>query len=105
VTWRLRFYDEDGVEIAYVEKPDRETYNVVVTHPDSGWDEFRSLLTGKERVQVDVDVGPIHPGGWIDHGPQRVRFEPEKHLKRVREELDENSKVDSTVLADEPLRK
>jgi len=107
VTWRLRFYDEDGVEIGYVEMPDRETYNVVITHPDSGWGSFEDWLETLERVHEPVDdVGPYHgPGSWIDHGPQRVRFEPEKHLTRVKEELEENSKVDSTTLADKPTHK
>jgi len=100
MTWTLRFYDENGDEIAYVEKPDRETYNVVVTHPDSGWDEFRHTLAAKERVHVDVDVGPIHPGGWIDHGPQRVKLEPEEHLEAVKEHT-YHPAVDSTTLADE----
>lgn len=105
MTWRLRFYDEDGVEIGYVEMPDRETYTVVITHPDypnSEWEKFERWVSGLGKVYQPVDdVGPFHPGGWVDHGPQLVRFEPEKHLSRAREKLDENSKVDSTVLADE----
>jgi hypothetical protein len=86
MTWTLRFYDEDGVEIGYVEKPDRETYNVYVTHPESGWDDFkRGVETYSTLLEDEDDYNMKAPGMTADHGPMEMQREPEEHLRVVQE--------------------
>ena len=86
MTWTLRFYDKDGVEIGYVERSDRETYTVKITHPDGEWDSLRSSLESKYMVSPPEDEKPDHLDGpsWrADYGPQQHRYEPERHLRLV----------------------
>jgi len=102
MTWTLRLYDETDVEIGYVEKPDKETYNVYITHPDSGWDEFESYMGSFERVNFDEEIGhPFKDLGWPDEfGPMDVKEEPETHLQKVQTEI-EFPAVARTELNDE----
>ena len=100
MVWRLRFYDNDGVEIGYAEKPDRDTYNVVITHPDSGWEEFRERLESREIVFPEKDFFQTPPDVKIDTGPMINRLNPENHLKQVRENFSD-PRIGSTELSDE----
>lgn len=88
MTWRLTFYDESGVEIGYVEKPDLKTHNVVITHPNGGWETFRSRLEADELIEEPEGEQPDHldgPGWRADYGSHLYRFEPEKHLRLMAE--------------------
>jgi hypothetical protein len=88
MVWRLRFYDTEGVEIGYVEKPDKYAYNVFITHPDSGWDSVKSELNNFERhYPEDPNSGLTSPLGEIDSGPMFFRLPPEKHLQKVQDEF------------------
>jgi len=101
MVWRLTFYDNDGVEIGYAEKPDRDTYNVVITHPDSGWEEFREWLGYKETLLPRLDEGSLGPPGvTVDSGPVIDKWEPEDHLREVQNRYS-HPKVGSTELTDE----
>lgn len=99
--WRLRFYDNKGVEIGYAEKPDKSTYNVVVTHPDSGWDDFRQKLELYNRHLLDRDEGGLQAPEWIaDTGPMIDEWPPEAHLQKVQDEFS-HPDVARTELNDE----
>jgi len=106
MTWTLRFYDEDGTEIGYVQKPDRTTYNVTITHPDSGWEDFERQVRGLQNVS-EPDEGPenlddyLEGAGWrVDHGPRRLKFPPQQHLQLVQEQIFDPD-LGSMELADE----
>ncbi|WP_152418756.1 MULTISPECIES: hypothetical protein [Halorubrum] len=101
MVWRLRFYDNGGVEIGYAEKPDKSTYNVVITHPDSGWDDFREKLELYERHVPDKDEGNLQSPEWIaESGPMIDEWPPEAHLQKVQDEFSYPDVADS-VLNDE----
>jgi hypothetical protein len=102
MTWTLRFYDRDGVEIGYIQKPDRGTYNWEVTHPDPEWDDFKNTLRWYHSLKDQGDYSDLeNPGVWrMDHGPMRYQTEPEEHLQLVRERLD-HPEVAEAVLRDE----
>jgi hypothetical protein len=91
VTWTLRFYDEDGVEIGYAEKPDRDTYNYAVTHPEPGWEDFEAQLAAKSRLtppsDEHIDLNEFSAPDWkmVSSGPMAATYEPEKHLRLARE--------------------
>lgn len=93
MTWRLYFYDHDDVEIGYVEKPDKQTYNVVITHPESGWNGLRSELRYYEGIEETMeDYSELEQPGWRwDHGPMTYRAEPEDHLRIVQERFSRDS--------------
>lgn len=102
MTWTLRFYDGDGVEIGYIQKSDRVTYNWEVTHPDPEWDDFKNTLRWYHSLEDQGDYSDLeNPGVWrMDHGPMAYQAEPEPHLREVRERLD-HPEVAEAVLRDE----
>jgi hypothetical protein len=101
MVWRLRFYDTEGVEIGYAEKPDKYTYNVVITHPDSGWDKFRERLELYERHVIDKDESSLQGPEWVaDSGPMIDEWVPEPHLRKIQVEFFHPGVADS-VLNDE----
>lgn len=101
MVWRLRFYDTEGVEIGYAEKPDKHTYNVVITHPDSGWENFRTRLELYERHPPDKDDSGLQAPEWVaESGPAIDQLPPEVHLQKVRDEFSHPDVADS-VLNDE----
>lgn len=100
MTWTLRFYGGDGVEIGYIQKPDRGTYNWEVTHPDPGWGEFKQVLGSYWTLEQEDDYGMESPDWRADHGPMSIQMEPEPHLREVRERLD-HPEVAEAVLRDE----
>lgn len=89
MVWRLRFYDTEGVEIGYVEKPDRYTYNMAITHPESGWEDVESKLNRLELhfPEKNPNWGPTSPLGRIDNGPMFLRLTPEEHLQKIQDEF------------------
>lgn len=107
MTWTLRFYDDAGVEIGYVEKPDKYTYSVGITHPASGWAEFKSKLESYERLILDSPdvelqemVDEVLPGAIIDSGPMLDQLPPQAHLREVQTSFSHPDVADSK-LADE----
>lgn len=101
MTWTLRFYDGDGVEIGYVEKPDRDTYNWSITHPDSGWEQFEYTLRSFTTLEDQGDYSDMESPLWqADHGPRAYKAEPETHLRMVQDRLSYDGVADS-VLRDE----
>ena len=101
MVWRLHFYDTDGIEIGYAEKPDRETYNVVMTHPDSGWDEFKERLELRDMLWPDKEERSLTPPGYtVDTGPMLNRWPPKSHLEEVQKEFSD-PKIGSTELKNE----
>jgi hypothetical protein len=101
MTWTLRFYDKDGTEIGYIQKPDRNTYNWEITHPDSEWNDFEYTLRFYHTLEDEGDYSNTENPAWtMDHGPMRYETEPEEHLRLVQERLEYDGVAD-TVLADE----
>jgi len=102
MTWTLRFYDGDGVEVGYIQKPDRDTYNWEITHPDPEWDGFKHKIQFYHTIKDEGDYSNTeNPGVWrMDHGPMRYQTEPEEHLQLVRERLS-HPDVAEVVLRDE----
>ena len=100
MTWTLRLYDEDGVEIGYAEKPDRDTFNYEITHPEDGWDSVERLLKFKSRVGIDPDYEIDTTRGRTAGGPSQIRLEPEEHLRLAKEQFF-HPKVRSMELNDE----
>ena len=98
MVWRLRFYDDSGVEIGYVEKPDRDTYSVFVTHPSSGWSDFESRLQRRERLILDApDIETDTTYGVRDTGPMLDRLPPEAHLQEIQTEFSHPDVADSSL--------
>lgn len=101
MTWILRFYDDSGVEIGYVEKPDRDTYSVFVTHPSSGWSDFETRLQRLDRLALpEPDIETDLPMGTLDTGPMLDRLNPKSHLEIIQNEFCHPG-VASTELNDE----
>jgi len=101
MTWTLRLYDEDGVEIGYIEKPDRETYNWYITHPDPDWEQFEYTLRSFTTLEDRGDYSDMESPAWqVDHGPMAYKAEPETHLREVQERID-HPDIAATELNDE----
>jgi hypothetical protein len=93
VTWTLRVYDSDGVEIAWVRA---DPYECEITHPDSGWEGVRDTLRNMESG--DERVGDVHLDGYVFHDD-----DPKEHLEWVQENMvpGPDADIDSTTLKDE----
>ncbi|OYR54906.1 hypothetical protein [Halorubrum halodurans] len=100
MVWTLRLYDENGVEIGYVEKPDRETYNYAITHPEPDWENLERRLKNYWTLQVEEDYGMDSPEWTADHGPMTLPRPPEEHLRLIQERLSHPAVAD-TELTDE----
>jgi len=100
MTWRLRFYDSDDVEIGYVEKPDKTTYSVYITHPDSGWEDFKTELKYYREIEDDRRYEIEDVANWFDFGPRVLQLPPENHLREVRDRFS-HPDVFETTLKDE----
>ena len=100
MTWTLRLYDGDGVEIATVTA---DPYSYQITHPDAGWDGLAAELEGYGDGQEALAGEQVIDEGFT------VRFDnveyhdetPEEHLEWVRDEMLLDPEVDSASLADE----
>lgn len=88
MTWRLKFYDESDVEIGFVEKPDKDTYRVSITHPDPEWSDFKDYLSQFNRVVLET-YDFLDSGDWTaEYGPMAVKAEPEEHLQGVQDQVE-----------------
>lgn len=84
MTWTLKFYDCEDVEIGFVRKPDQWTYNVSITHPDSNWDDFKDYLADYERIMFEAPS--MESTEWLAHTDTfPVEEDPEPHLCRLQE--------------------
>lgn len=98
MTWRLRFYDGDGVEIGYAEKPDEKTYNVYITHPDSGWEDFKEELESWYELEDNRRYEIQDTPGWdVDFGPRSLILSPESHLRKVQERFSHPDVSETTL--------
>lgn len=100
MTWTLRLFDDDGVEIAWVTA---DPYEYEITHPDAGWDSLRLSLEGKERGEEALEPTEIHAEDFritIDNSIRHDRT-PEDHLSWIRDEVVARSDVESATITDE----
>lgn len=99
MVWRLTFYDTGGNEVLYVEKPDRDTYDVVRVDDDPTWDDLERYVRANRRVPADQP-----PDRWINDAHFTVasvpiQLPPKEHLAIV-DELTFYKDVGSTELVD-----
>ena len=96
MAWTLRFYDQEGTEIGYAEKLDRDTYNAY-----SESDDFSETLEVYSSLLEDDDFGMSDLPGTVNHGPiETKRRPPKEHLRIVQEQLSHPA-VAKTTLRDE----
>lgn len=99
VTWTLRLYDAEDVEIAWILA---DPYEWEITHPDPGWNGLEVSIAANEDGS---EMGPLPLEGRGFSG----RFEtlmyhdetPKDHLGWVQETLESADGVASTTLVDE----
>jgi len=103
--WTLRFYDTDGVEIAWVALTDNGTYSYEITHPDSAWDSLEGPLRDWKRVYADPDESLYETFDEFtvmnDPAPIENTLSPEEHLSHIQEEFAQAPDIGRTELADE----
>lgn len=100
MTWTLRLYDANGVEIAWVTA---NPYTYQITHPDPGWEGVKVSLEGHESGEEAL------PGEAVVEDGFSIRFDnveyhddtPKSHLEWVRDNVKWSPEVDSVSLADE----
>jgi hypothetical protein len=103
MTWTLRLYDQEGVEIAWIRA---DPYEWEITHPDTAWAQFNvdakiaGLADARERVGGNPEFvnaeGRMYSSQFVYHGET-----PKEHLEWVEEQMQLAESVASTVLTDE----
>lgn len=102
MTWTLRLYDGDRIEIGWVTAA---PYEWEITHPntDADWDGIHVSLEGYERGKEPVHIDDINAGEFRLHFDGSIRHDgdPQEHLEYVRDEMLKDSEVDLVSLTDE----
>jgi hypothetical protein len=103
VTWTLRLYDSEGIEIAWVRA---DPYEWEITHPDESSARFdveaeiAGLADAHERVGGNPEMATAEwrlvSSRFVYHGET-----PKEHLEWVEENMQYADGVESTVLTDE----
>lgn len=107
MTWTLRLYDGNGIEIGYAKKADRTTYDYEITHPNGGWENFESQLRSFRYVTPLDENRPSLEGvstsefTVVSVGPMATQYEPEKHLRIVRDQFYDPDDVAEMTLENE----
>ena len=71
-----------------------------ITHPDSGWDEFKTELKYHKEIRDDQRYEIQDVANWFDFGPRVIQLAPEEHLREVRDRVS-HPDVFKTTLKDE----
>lgn len=99
MTWILRFYDDNGDEIAWVQA---DPYEWEVHGSDEDWKWLKVALEGKaELYPQDFDRTPEYEieGVVLRNEPRPLDLPPKDHLRRIEDEI--GGKVARTELTDE----
>lgn len=99
VTWTLRLYDTDDMEIAWIRA---DPYGWEITHPDPGWSELEVSIAAKEDGS-EMSQLPLEGDGFSGHSERLTYHDetPKDHLEWVQENIQFADGVDSTMLFDE----
>lgn len=102
MTWTLRLYDGDGVEVAWVTA---DPYEWSITYPktDGRWDGLRVSLEGHERGAEALPPEVIETEK-LELVLERVKFHrdtPQEHLEWVKENVTTREQIASASLTDE----
>lgn len=101
MTWTLRLFDADGVEVGWVTA---DPYEWKITHPTPDeYDRLRPSLSGWEKP-TDCTQKVTFEGDekWLvlEPFPSNINPDPKEHLEMIQDVYD-GSYVASTALTDE----